>query len=131
MVFEMAMFRSKRMNKENVEVEVTNEEIALCAYHVWEDQGRPAGRDQEIWLQAEAWLNAVRREELTRISAKRGRNMPAIPPVAEVKKASKVKASAPSSNGRPAVKKSPATANAPLQRMASPGTGKSRHTVKS
>jgi hypothetical protein len=31
-----------------------NEEIRLIAYHIWEEQGRPDGRDLEHWLKAEA-----------------------------------------------------------------------------
>ena len=30
------------------------EEIARRAYYLWEQAGRPAGRDSELWLQAEA-----------------------------------------------------------------------------
>jgi hypothetical protein len=31
-------------------------EIASLAYQLWEQHGRPHGRDQEFWLQAEAQL---------------------------------------------------------------------------
>ena len=31
----------------------THDDIAARAYEVWERTGRPDGRDQEIWLQAE------------------------------------------------------------------------------
>ncbi len=34
--------------------------IRRRAYEIWEEQGRPHGRDQEHWLQAEAELNAAR-----------------------------------------------------------------------
>ena len=30
-----------------------NEEIRLIAYRIWEEQGRPDGRDLEHWLKAE------------------------------------------------------------------------------
>jgi len=36
------------------------EEIALCAYGIWEREGRPVGRDLEHWLQAEAILRRER-----------------------------------------------------------------------
>lgn len=36
----------------------TAEEIALCAYWIWEKEGRPAGRDAAHWRQAEAQLRA-------------------------------------------------------------------------
>ncbi len=31
-----------------------DEEIRLIAYRIWEEQGRPDGRDLEHWLKAEA-----------------------------------------------------------------------------
>ena len=33
-------------------------DIAQRAYRLWDDHGRPAGRDLEFWLQAEAEANA-------------------------------------------------------------------------
>jgi hypothetical protein len=36
--------------------EITTERIAACAYSLWEQSGRPHGRDQEFWLQAEQKL---------------------------------------------------------------------------
>jgi len=36
----------------------TTEEIALCAYWIWEKEGRPTGRDLIHWRQAEAQLQA-------------------------------------------------------------------------
>ena len=33
--------------------------IAFCAYMLWDNEGRPAGRDQEHWLQAEAHLRGA------------------------------------------------------------------------
>lgn len=32
---------------------VTTDQIRLRAYHLWEAEGRPAGRDQEYWFRAE------------------------------------------------------------------------------
>jgi len=37
----------------------TAEEIALCAYWIWEKEGRPAGRDVVHWRQAESQLQAA------------------------------------------------------------------------
>jgi hypothetical protein len=31
----------------------SSEEIAFCAYLIWEKEGRPSGREKEHWLQAE------------------------------------------------------------------------------
>jgi len=39
---------------------VTHEEIALCAYYIWEAEGRPEGRAIDHWLQAELQLRATR-----------------------------------------------------------------------
>jgi hypothetical protein len=36
------------------------DEIAYCAYLIWEKEGRPAGRAKEHWLQAETQLMATR-----------------------------------------------------------------------
>ena len=38
----------------------TPEEIALCAFLIWEREGRPSGREREHWLQAETQLLACR-----------------------------------------------------------------------
>jgi hypothetical protein len=38
----------------------TPEEIADCAYLIWEKEGRPPGRAREHWLQAETQLMACR-----------------------------------------------------------------------
>lgn len=35
------------------------EEIARQAYYLWEDDGRPVGRDLDHWLRAEAQVKAV------------------------------------------------------------------------
>jgi hypothetical protein len=43
----------------------THEEIAVCAYLIWEKEGRPHGRDQEHWSQAEAQLMATHIQEAT------------------------------------------------------------------
>jgi len=37
-----------------------NDEIAYCAYLIWEKEGRPPGRAREHWLQAETQLTACR-----------------------------------------------------------------------
>jgi hypothetical protein len=41
----------------------TNEDIAYCAYLIWEREGQPAGRDKEHWLQAETQLLITRAHE--------------------------------------------------------------------
>jgi hypothetical protein len=41
----------------------SKEEIALCAYLIWEREGRQPGRENEYWLQAETQLLATRAHE--------------------------------------------------------------------
>lgn len=43
--------------------EPTRDEIAACAYSIWENEGRPAGREIAHWLQAEAHLVATRKHD--------------------------------------------------------------------
>lgn len=38
---------------------VNESEIAVVAYHLWEEAGRPASRDLQFWLDAEAQLRAA------------------------------------------------------------------------
>jgi hypothetical protein len=35
------------------------EEVAACAYFIWEQEGRPDSRDADHWLQAERQLEAT------------------------------------------------------------------------
>ena len=37
-------------------LDATHHEIAMCAYGIWEQEGRPAGRALDHWLQAELQL---------------------------------------------------------------------------
>lgn len=45
---------------------LTPDEIAVCAFAIWEKEGRPHGRDVEHWLQAEAQLAVDRRQDSLR-----------------------------------------------------------------
>jgi hypothetical protein len=40
--------------------EPTSEEIAAAAHAIWEQEGRPDGRELEHWLKAEAVMRAAR-----------------------------------------------------------------------
>lgn len=44
----------------------TPDEIAVCAYAIWEKEGRPQTRDVEHWLQAEAQLKIDRQQDSLR-----------------------------------------------------------------
>jgi hypothetical protein len=37
---------------------ITQDQIALCAYFIWEQEGKPLGRALDHWLQAELQLAA-------------------------------------------------------------------------
>ena len=43
--------------------EPTVDEIAFCAYLIWEKEGRPEGREREHWHQAHTQLLATRAHE--------------------------------------------------------------------
>jgi hypothetical protein len=46
---------------------LNHDEIARSAYHLWEREGRPAGRDQEFWFRAQEQLSHA--EEQARLLA--------------------------------------------------------------
>ena len=43
--------------------EPTDEEIALCAYRIWLQEGSPQGHDREHWLKARKQLISERDKE--------------------------------------------------------------------
>jgi hypothetical protein len=45
---------------------VTDETIRVHAYHLWEREGRPHGRDQEYWHRAATELGSLRTVAATR-----------------------------------------------------------------
>ena len=69
---------------------LTPEEIAACAYEIYEREGRPEGRDFDHWLAAEAQLSAQRTQSArSNITAPTARSAPT------PKRASKPTASPP------------------------------------
>jgi len=42
--------------------EISSDDIAFAAYCLWEQDGRPHGRDQEHWLRAENLLREARKK---------------------------------------------------------------------
>ena len=62
----------------------TPEAIAVCAYLIWEKEGRPVGRDAAHWLQAESQLLADHCHEQAvaeKLAKARSRRRPPAPPV--------------------------------------------------
>jgi hypothetical protein len=46
----------------NDEAKKTDERVRIRAYHLWERDGRPHGRNEEYWNQALAEIQAEERE---------------------------------------------------------------------
>lgn len=58
-----------------------HDEIALCAFLIWEKEGRQPNLEQTYWLQAEAQLRQVRQQQ-AELAAKATRPWPPQPAVA-------------------------------------------------
>lgn len=56
--------------------EPTHDEIALCAFLLWEKEGRQPGRETTYWLQAEAQVKLTRQQEAELVTAKSSRPWP-------------------------------------------------------
>ena len=48
----------KKENKQERKIKPSDEEVAIQAYQLWEQEGRPAGRDFDHWVKAKTQLNA-------------------------------------------------------------------------
>jgi hypothetical protein len=46
------------MHMSNTRSQATEDEIAVCAYFIWEQEGKPVERALDHWLQAELQLAA-------------------------------------------------------------------------
>jgi len=53
-----AAAKSKRASQPLPAPEITSEQIARRAYFIWEQQGKPAGKEAEHWLLAEQQIKA-------------------------------------------------------------------------
>lgn len=53
-----------------------HDEIALCAFLIWEKEGRQPGREQTYWLQAEAQLRQTRQQQAELAAAQSARPWP-------------------------------------------------------
>jgi len=47
----------------NTASKLTDEDIARCAYLIWEKEGKQEGREREYWVQAETQLRACQAHE--------------------------------------------------------------------
>lgn len=45
------------------QAEPTHDEIARCAYSLWEQQGRPQNQEAKIWFYAEAQLRQSKNQQ--------------------------------------------------------------------
>ncbi len=64
------------MNQAKIQSEPTHDEIALCAFLLWEKDGRQSGRETTYWLQAEAQVKLTRQQEAELVAAKSSRPWP-------------------------------------------------------
>ena len=53
-----ATIKTKRASKPRPTQEITSEQIARRAYFIWEQQGKPAGKEAEHWMLAEKQIKA-------------------------------------------------------------------------
>ena len=60
-MIELTIIMNKTIEK-TVKTDESN--VSRLAYELWENAGRPAGRDLEFWLTAEAKVRAVRQPAL-------------------------------------------------------------------
>jgi hypothetical protein len=68
--------RKSRMSK-SIQQQLNHDEIARTAYHLWEQNAKPAGRDVEFWLAAETLLRSQAGTAPSRRPARRAlRNKP-------------------------------------------------------
>ena len=65
-------------NKLKQTIESKHGEIALLASQIWEKEGKPSGRDEEIWLQAEAQLLAVRKNDAESSNTVKPKRVPSV-----------------------------------------------------
>jgi hypothetical protein len=55
---DIAGLRAIEKQMSDTRSEATKDEIAVCAYFIWEQEGKPVGRALDHWLQAELQLAA-------------------------------------------------------------------------
>lgn len=65
---------------------MTDEHIRVRAYHLWEADGRPDGRDQEFWQRAEQSLTTADNGGPKPAPRRRSRAKPAAAPQAKRRK---------------------------------------------
>lgn len=71
----------------------SHDEIALCAFLIWEKEGRQPGREQTYWLQAEAQLRQTRQHQAELAAAQSARPWP--PPATAAPKVATARALKP------------------------------------
>ncbi len=85
-----------------IQSEPTHDEIALCAFLLWEKEGRQSGRETTYWLQAEAQVKLTRQQEAELVTAKSSRPWP--PATSTTAKVATARAVAPATAKPAAVK---------------------------
>ena len=49
--------------KQSEIIQPAEDEVAVHAYHLWEEEGRPSGRDFDHWVKAKSHLIAAKTRE--------------------------------------------------------------------
>ena len=82
---------------------INEENIRVAAYYIWEQAGRPEGKDAEFWFQAcEQFLSASKKNEKAKTAKKTTK-----PAVKATPKAPAKKAPAKETTKKPAAPKTP------------------------
>jgi hypothetical protein len=80
--------------------QLTHDEIARRAYQLWEQRGRPQGRDLELWLEAERQIVPASKPVREQVPAsaqpanqvRSGATQTSIPPARQIKPAARAAA---------------------------------------
>ena len=102
------------MRTKKNDIEIDYENVALRAYHIWNDSGRPDGKHQEHWLQAEAEIRKQLTTEAPKTKASAKKKAPAKKTAAK-KKAPATKTAPTKKESKPAPK-----AKAPAKKKTAP-----------
>ena len=105
--------------------EINEENIRVAAYYIWEQAGRPEGKDKECWIKACEQLFAPKKT--VAVAAKKKPAAKKVAPKAVAKKAEPVKKPAVKAPAKPAAKKPVApkkpAPKAPVKTKAAPFYG--------
>ena len=95
--------------------EINEENIRVAAYYIWEQAGRPAGKDKECWIKACEQLFKPKKAVKVSVKSEKKKVSPkAQTPVKKAEPAKEVKPIAKKAAAKPAPKKAEKTKAAPF-----------------